>query len=256
MTEKRVLNVECFVVTLLVGGGFILAPAMAGFGLSWDGLNHQIYLGWQAESSRVGQDLLAASLQSYQFPLTYWPAYRLAMSGVDGVTAGMLLAAPGFLLVPPVWMISARYFPGNGVEASLQRFCCCAMAIMSAVVLKSFETTGNDILSSIPLLWAYALAMRHSPSTRFITGSGALAGLATAFKFSQGVLVIPLIWIWLNGRASFRVRNMLAGGGAAAVVFCATYAAWGLSLCVEMGNPIFPFGGDWFQSMGLCGAPQ
>ncbi len=48
---------------------FIAIPLSLGqIGISWDALNHQIYLGWSAESPRFDLDFLAASYQSSSFP--------------------------------------------------------------------------------------------------------------------------------------------------------------------------------------------
>jgi hypothetical protein len=40
--------------------------ALGQIGLSWDALNHHIYLGWMAEHPRFDRDFLAASYQAYQ----------------------------------------------------------------------------------------------------------------------------------------------------------------------------------------------
>ena len=59
---------------------FISVPiSLGGIGLSWDGLNHQMYLGWVADRPRFDKDYMAASMQSYQFPYLYWPLYKLAI---------------------------------------------------------------------------------------------------------------------------------------------------------------------------------
>ena len=71
--------------------------ALGHIGLSWDALNHHIYLGWTAEQPRFDRDYLAALYQGYLFPYLYWPAYKLAVGGASYITVfvglmGVLLA--------------------------------------------------------------------------------------------------------------------------------------------------------------------
>ena len=62
---------------------FWIALSQGGIGLSWDALNHHIYLGWMVAHPRLDMDFLAAGYQSFQYPLLYWPAYTLAVSGAS-----------------------------------------------------------------------------------------------------------------------------------------------------------------------------
>ena len=101
------LRWEGVFVCLLAWAGFIAIPLLQGeIGLSWDALNHHIYLGWTAERQRFGHDFLAAGYQSMQFPFLYWPVYKLAAAGWTGAWAGSVLATIHVVSVPPVWMIA------------------------------------------------------------------------------------------------------------------------------------------------------
>ena len=140
---------------------FISVPLYLGrIGLSWDGLNHQIYLGWVANSPRFDRDYMAASLQSYQFPYLYWPVYKLAISGASGMTAGVVLSTLHLIAVPPVWMVSKALIPGKDLLCIALRSAAVALAFMSAVPLKTLEATGNDLLAAAPMLWAIAIAFK------------------------------------------------------------------------------------------------
>src|SRR5205085_1893927 len=101
------LRREFWIVWFLGALAMALIPVyLGGIGLSWDALNHHIYLGWVAEHPRLTQDFAAASYQAYQFPYLYWPAYRLAASGASGVTAGVVLALLQSLAIPPAWLVA------------------------------------------------------------------------------------------------------------------------------------------------------
>ncbi len=227
-------------------------------GLSWDGLNHQIYLGWVADSPRFDKDYMAASLQSYQFPYLYWPLYKLAISGVGGVTAGVVLASLHLIAVPPVWMVSKALIPGKDLVDIALRAAAVALAFMSAVPLKTLETTGNDLLAAAPLLWAIAVAFKAIAETprntelsisKLATVSGLLGGLAVACKLSNGPLAVllPGLFLFVTGKPLERMKWALINAAAIGVGFITIYGYWGYHLWLQFGNPIFPFYDTYFE---------
>lgn len=252
---------ELAVVLVLVGGAFLSVPLTLGrLGLSWDALNHQIYLGWQAESPRFDLDYMAASLQSYQYPYLYWPLYALTTAGVSGQQAGLILALLHFVLVPPVWGIAKVLIPGDGWECSVLRIAGVTLSFASILILKAFEVPGNDLLSCAPLLYAVDLALKHVASsallsaqpTSTLTGTGVrvsvaglLAGLSVAFKLSNGfaAVFLPLLLLWGPQGATLiaRAKSMLWCAVAIAVGFVVSYGYWGYLLYKEFGSPLFPF---------------
>jgi hypothetical protein len=189
--------------------------AAGGLGLSWDGINHQIYLGWQVEHSRVALDYMGAGVQSYQYPLSYWPAYRLAISGMDGQLAGVLLSALHMAIIPPVWLIARCFCPDSGHFGFLV-----------------FDPVGR----------------------RGLMGSGLLAGISVALKLSNAPLVLPLV-VWWCLKKPTRVGIARGALGLSAILmgWGALYLPWGLQLCHEFGNPFYPFMDAWFAGMSLCG---
>jgi len=221
-------------------------------GLSWDGLNHQIYLGWVADNPRFDKDYMAASLQSYQFPYLYWPVYKLAISGVSGRTAGVVLSSLHLITVPPVWMISKALIPGKDLLAIALRAAAVALAFMSAVPLKTLEATGNDLLAAAPMLWAIAIAFKALVSeqsesdrscTRAAIFSGLMGGVAVAAKLSNGPLsvLLPLLFLFVQGRPVDRLKWVMLNCAAISVGFAVTYGYWGYQLWLQFGNPLFPF---------------
>jgi hypothetical protein len=240
---------------------FISIPLYLGqVGLGWDGINHQIYLGWVANSPRFDKDYMAASLQAYQFPYLYWPVYKLAALGVSGLTAGIFLSTLHLITVPPVWMIAKVLIPGRDIFDIALRAAAVALAFMSAVPLKTLEATGNDLLAAAPMLWAIAFAFqaitreKSEPTptiTRMSIFSGLLGGLAVACKLSNGPLVIflPLLFLVCQGRALERLRWVLINAVAIGVGFCVAYGYWGYQLWLQFGNPLFPFYDNFFEPL-------
>lgn len=248
---KRADWIEASLLTLLVWLGLLAVSASAGgIGLSWDALNHHIYLGWSAQAHRLDQDALAAGYQSLQFPYLYWPAYQLAIHGAGPVQAAAVLAALHALATPAVWMIARMLIPGAGGEVVVLRALSVLLAFLCSVILALSDNTANDLLAAIPLIWAIALAMKAlepqaTPSTRRrrVLLSGLLAGLATTFKFSNGplALLLPLFWSMGEGSPRWRAAQVVRGGLATVVGFVFTYGYWGWQLWTRLGNPMYPF---------------
>lgn len=251
MTERianLILRREGWLVYSLGALAFVAIPLWLGYlGLSWDAVNHHIYLGWTAEHPRFDRDYLAAAYQSYQFPYLYWPFYKLAVLGVRGGTAGMVLALLHSAAIPAVWMIARYCIPGQDLFHAAMRAAAVLLAFMSGVILSLFDSTSNDLMASIPLLWAYALGLRpladeRASPLRSAVASGALAGVSVAFKLSNGFLVIalPLLWVWADGSLWARIGRCVAAGFLLLVGFVLCYGYWGWQLWAHYGNPVYP----------------
>lgn len=238
---------------------FISVPLYLGrVGLSWDALNHHIYLGWVADSPRFDKDFAAASTQAYTNPYLYWPVYKLAISGFSGQAAGMALATLHLATVPPVWMIAKVLIPAQGVYAVAMRVAAVLLAFMSAVPLKMLESTGNDLLAAAPFLWAVALAFQAiappapvppSRITRTAVIAGLLTGLAVTFKLSHGPLAVllPLLFVFCDGPGRARARWVVLCALAIVIGYVVTNGYWGYQLWLQFGNPVYPFYDGYFQ---------
>lgn len=246
--RQWILRHEPWLVLLAGALAFAAIPLSLGYlGLSWDALNHHIYLGWSAEHPRFERDYLAAAYQAYQFPYLYWPFYKLAMAGVGGVTAGVVLALLHAMAIPPVWMIARDCIPGEDLFAAGMRALAVGLAFLTGAVLSLFDSTSNDLMASIPLLWAYALALRpfsarQARPQRWAAASGVLAGISVAFKLSNGflVLAVPMLWVLAPGAWRARLASLVVGCACVLAGFAAVYGYWGCQLWSHYGNPIYP----------------
>jgi hypothetical protein len=248
---RRAHASELAVLIVAAAGLAAALPLDAGyFGWSWDALNHHIYLGYMAERPRLGQDVLAASFQSYQYPYLYWPIYRLSLLEGNGAYIGAgWAAAQAALLLPPIWLLSLRLL-GDAqapwtLSGAAERAAACALAFLSVVVLVGFETTANDLLAAVPLTWAFAV-MAATPSTnRRATVAAALWGVSAAFKFSNAIFLPLLLLWWLltdtrgSGTGPWRRGVMMAAG--AGLGFGLAYLPWGWQLWLATGNPFYPY---------------
>jgi hypothetical protein len=244
---------------LLIGAwaAFAAIPlALGGIGLSWDALNHHVYLGWIAEHPRFDRDYLAASYQSFQYPYLYWPFYKLFETGMAGKWAGVVLVTFNLFAVPPLWMLARAFVPSADWYGLVMRWLAVALAFMSGVTLSMFDSSANDLLAAIPLVWSLALAIEARNARRpawlsvrmLLCASGFFAGAAVAFKLSNGPLAIlmPLLWV-LPGRS---LRQWFADVAWACMATLAAvlllYGPWGWQLWSHYGNPVYPFFDGYF----------
>lgn len=231
--------------------------ALGRIGLSWDALNHHIYLGWVTDRPRFDRDYLAASYQSYQYPYLYWPVYKLAVLGASGVVAGVVLTLLHLTVAPALWKLARACIPGREWFDVLMRGLAVALALMGGVVLSMLDSTSNDLLAAIPLVWAIAVALEAvaAPSLRnpayrkSVILSGLLAGLAIAFKLSSVpiAILLPVLWAWRGDGYVGRIQAVLLGGIATVVAFALAYGYWGWLLWTNFGNPFYPFFDAWME---------
>ena len=249
------------VLVVVVAWALLVAFATSGQGmtLSWDALNHHIYLGWVAEHTRFDKDFLPAGYQSLQLPYLYWPVYKLAMAGAGPLLAGAVLASLHAVAAPALWLVARTCMPGTSWGATAMRAMGVALAFLTGAVLSLFDASSNDLLAAIPLVWGIALALHAStlPAGRralWMVGlSGLLAGAAVGFKLSNGpiAILLPLGWIFAGSDARLRDRLLMVAIGCGATVAGAalTYGYWGWVLWQQFGNPMYPLYDDWFAPL-------
>ena len=242
----RALWVELLGLTALAAGMSAAVILSAGeWAWSWDALNHHVYLGLIAESPRWNLDVLAASVQGYQYPYLYWPVYRISTLPISGAQAGALWSAlAAALILPPVWLASLHLLPaqGSAVQAAFERIAACALAGSSIVVLAATGTTANDPMACLPLLWALAIMAAPKPNDRRAGVAAALWGVSLAFKWSNALAMpLLLLWWWQSERPHWCLRRGLQMAVAAAAGFAVAYGPWGWQLWRQTGNPLHPF---------------
>ncbi|MFY9511396.1 MAG: hypothetical protein WAQ05_10545 [Rubrivivax sp.] len=248
---KSALRLELVLLTLAAALAAAAIPWFTGyFAWSWDALNHHIYLGMTAEHARWDLDVIPANYQSYQYPYLYWPVYRLSLWDTSGAFAGAVWSAfQASLLLPPVWYLCHRLLPAEGAVFSLwlERSVGCLLAFTSLVVLTGLETTANDLLAAVPLLWALVLATRLPGTPASAALAAALLGAAAAFKLSNGLfLPLLLVWLWVPHGPVLPWRRALLLGAGYAAGFGLLYAPWGWQLWRVTGNPFYPYLAHYF----------
>ena len=191
---------------------FVAIPlALGEIGLSWDALNHHIYLGWTAQSPRFDRDMFAAGGQTTQFPYLYWPVYKLFALDVPGKWAGAVLATLYLAAVPPVWLVANACIQGDAPFERLMRLLAVILAFATGRDAVAVRLHVERLLAAVPLAWAVAFGLH--PDRRGIVLSGLCAGTAVAFKLSNGPIAIVLPLLWLMGAQPLKQKivNLIAG---------------------------------------------
>lgn len=254
-------RVELCVLVLACWAALVSVPlALGGIGLGWDALNHHVYLGWVADAPRFDRDFLAASYQSFQYPYLYWPLFKLLQYEASGPLAGVVLASLNVAAVPALWLLARAGVPERNWYGLCMRTLAVVLAFLSGVVLSHLDSTANDLLAGIPLLWAITLAAlpwdserpRWLDARRCVVLSGCAAGAAVAFKLSNGPLAVMMPALWLLHGVTLRARLVNAACGCVAVLaaFLVLYGYWGWQLWSHYGNPVYPFYESWFRPLG------
>lgn len=256
--------IEAGVFTLLLSA--VVAAwllALDGLSLGWDTLNHHVYLGWMAvEGDRLGRDVFAAGSMSCQYPYAYAPLFWLQQHGATGREAALVLALPAVAAVPGVWLATWVFWPERGLKGCLARGAFTSLAFMSPLWWSLLDSTSNDIISTLPVIWAFALVVwrtacdwvaadagnrrvrRHSLAWMVI--SGALLGVALMFKISHifaalGVAVVALASANAARQALVRLVCMTLGGVLVAYLL---WWPWAREVWAQCGSPVYPMLAD------------
>lgn len=262
---------EALVAAVLLGGSMVVwLLSLGGLSLGWDSLNHHFYLGLMAvEGERLERDVFAAGSMSCQYPYAYVPLYWLQSIGATGSQAALVLALPALAAVPAVWLLSWAIWPVRTCTASLARVAWVGVAFLSPLWWSLLDSTSNDLLSTLPMVWAYALiawraacdwngeridavhSFSFSFSLAWSTLAGVLVAIALTIKISQSFAALGLLMLTLASArgvviAARRVAAMVLGG---ALFGLLVWWPWARDVWRTCGSPIYPMLVDWLRPL-------
>lgn len=220
-----------------------------GQDLSWDVLNHHIYLPFSLLSGRFATDLFAAGPQSYQNPIGYVPFYALVTSGLPDWGVGVGLAVVHGLVALPLHSITEAIW-GEGTETRTWRLLAVATAWGSPVFLLVAGTSSTDALATVLLLWPLATVLSRSASRSAWATAGVALGIAVAIKPTNGIFALALLPPLGMRLAAGQLRWSQAGTLGVATTVSALLLAgpWSWWLWQTFGNPVFPLFNEVFKS--------
>ena len=246
----------CFLLQIGIVAGWWLV-SLEGLSLGWDTLNHHVYLGWMAvEGNRLSTDVFAAGSMSCQFPYAYAPLCWLQREGAAGVHAALLLALPAVSAAPAVWLMSWTFVPRMGWQNSLARGVFTWLGFLSPLWWSLLDSTSNDSLSALPIIWAFALAVWRSaceldtPPALLKDRSqwlwwmliGAMAAVALMLKISQVFAVLGLAVLVIASSNGIRavIRRVAGVTAGAAFVSLFLWWPWARTVWAQCGSPVYP----------------
>jgi len=236
----------------------LVAWAMAvGKDVSWDLVNHQLYLPFAWATGRLETDLFGAGPQAYQNPLGYFPLYFMVRAGMSAWAIGLVLASFHALVVWPLDRIARLFWPGESGPDFWLRLLALAFCCVAPIFLINEGTTSNDPTASLMIVWAVALTLESGAQPgRGLAGwrgaavAGALVGFACAIKLSNAAFALALcgLWVvkWASGQADW--RRVVAFHTGLVVWFAAGAGWWMAWLWHEFGNPVYPLYNNVFHS--------
>lgn len=238
LTTAGVFALLCCIWTLLVGKD-----------MSWDVINHHLYLPFSLLSGRYETDLFAANAQSYQNPIGYVPLYLLVDAGLPAWCVGLALSLLHALCVIPLAGLAWRLWP-EPTAARLPRMLALALAMLAPIFLLTVGTSSIDPISNLLVLSALAAALCIPATRAAALVSGLLMGLAVGMKPTNAALLAAggaavLLRVWTGAT---RWQDLLLQVGATIVGALAAMGPWSLWLGQTFGNPVYPFFNHWFQS--------
>lgn len=223
----------------------------------WDLLNYHYYNGFAVFNGRLGQDILAAQLQTFINPLLDLPFYLGSILSRP-ITLGFAIGLVQGLNLALVYIIARRLLgyqasnSGDYVTCSLTSLMIAIVGTTAPLFLSEIGTIGGDNLTSIPVLAGIALVFCvpkphkwHIPLL-----SGLLLGAATGLKLTNAVFAVGMIiCAWWYDR---KLKNSISQLGlfclGCGTGFLLVHGWWSWYLWQEYGNPVFPYYNAVFQS--------
>lgn len=221
----------------------------AGKDLSWDVLNHHLYLPFSWWTGRYREDLFGAGSQSYQNPFGYLPFFLLWKSGLPAVALGTLLSWGHAAAAWPLHSIACRLWPRP--EHRPWRLLGVAAALVGPPWLLVVGTTSIDPWGALFTVAALALLMQPGLPALSAALAGALMGVAVAIKTSSLVLipavaVVALLQAWAQRQWPWRPAAAFVAALLAALA--AVAGPWSIWLYQTFASPTFPLFNDLFRS--------
>jgi hypothetical protein len=224
-----------------------------GQDFNWDQQNYHIGIAFLQAHGTFWDSVAPAGIRSYFNPYVQ-QAQFFAMQHLSPICFAALLAvlqSMAFMLAGLICAEIAR--PADGWKAlllGLSGFSLCLMAPMSLAVA---GTTCIELLTSVPVLAAYAVLLARGRWLGLSCSgalAGALLGIATALKVTNGLFALGVVGFALAGpdNPRQRLRWMVICAVAGMLAAIAVGGSWQLGLWERFGNPFFPYYNNIFHS--------
>jgi hypothetical protein len=229
----------------------VAATWLLGRDLNWDYINYHGYAAVSVLEPRVSQDFFAAGYQGYLNPLPFLPFAWMQQWGWHSLAIGAVLALIHSLNFLFLYLV-CREVSSDSQHPVRQAAALTLFGAASVGVLSQIGSTFADPSTTWPVMLALWLVLRHPQSGSVQAVSVALAGAATALKWTNAPFALAL---WVVGLlvvlpADWKtvVRRAVSCSAAGLGGFLALYAWWGAQLQAAHQSPVFPLFNGLFRS--------
>lgn len=255
--KKIAPSAEFIIVASLTIIPTVLWVIYTGGTISWDAMNHHLYLGREAlYGSRLSIDEFAVGGMSCQYPLSYAPLVAMLDAGWSGTAIFSTLALFSSLSAIAIWIVLRVIVIGDSISLALVRCLGALIACSGTLWWQMMVQTSNDAISATVILIAFSLAFYcHNKSSDFrfcltIYGiAGALSAIAVLAKMTQVIGVLSILCVIPFLATSWQRKFFVAS--AFFSVFSVTLLVlgwkWGREIWNACGSPVHPFGIQFFS---------
>lgn len=223
---------------------------VCGRDLNWDQFNYHLYAGLSVFQDRFAQDFFPASIQTYLNPLAYAPFYVMVHLGFHSFAIGMVHALVHALNPMLLYFIARQLLPATEPSPRFMAGVCAALGCATAVFVAEFGTTFMDLTTSVFVLAAVLLLIRHTNSRHDLWWAGVLLGVATGLKLTNIVYAVAtfVTVIALDRIRQHKILSYFQLGVGILAGFVAAYGVWGWKLWRAFGSPFFPYFNSLFKA--------
>lgn len=248
----KINNLSLLIIISLFSVAYCVSYAMyAGMDYNWDLHNYHIYAVYAVLEGRVGYDIAPAQLQTWFNPIGSILPYFVVMN-TDGRIGTIILALISSLNIPIVYLLSREVFKsldvGKPWKIHYYSIMSAIAAAISPIYMSEIGTTFNDnIIASLVMGAIYLVISPKGKIKRFLI-AGILLGVATAFKLTAVVYVVPFAISVIVTRPKKFIREALISISGFLIAFLSLSAPWMVKIYLEYGNPIMPLYNNLFES--------
>jgi hypothetical protein len=259
------LNVRHFfargsIADICIAGLLIAATVvwsiMAGKDLNFDQLNYHFYLPYALFHDRLSHDFMAANGQSYLNPLAYVPFYWMVVHSWHSLLIAAVLATIHGLNIVVAYLITKTVLPSDYRHARALAVLGGVLAFLSPVFLTEVGTTFADISTCVLVLTALLLVLRSQTQDAIPLWkdrsllAGVLLGIACALKLSNLIFgpACALSLLTMQPTLLRKLRSVAMLGLGSLAGGLAAHGYWGWQLWKAVGNPLFPYFGNYFPT--------
>ncbi|MFM7459878.1 MAG: hypothetical protein ACKO15_03445, partial [Burkholderiales bacterium] len=242
-------------IWLLSAFVFIVAAAtttLLGKDLSWDLYNYHLYAPHAALNYHLNEDFMGAGWLKYINPYAAVPFYLMVMAGLPAIVISILLSSLHAVNVLLVWCIGWQLLRCTGDSRDLVTLAT-VLGVSTTVFIGLVGSTFTDPIVSVFVLASLVLLLQYAQNPtklRYVGVSGALVGIATGLKLTNGIFAIAIFAasMTIGGTARNRFKLTLLVGSFILIGVLASTGWWSFQLFKEFGNPIFPLQNSLFRS--------